>query len=89
MYGTKVSLYECVLPSSHANIFTFDRYRRKVSLYNERVEDLNMVTQQRDDIKKQYDEWRKKRYGSLLFLYTSIPANLYVCVAVPKAVNSK
>lgn len=38
-----------------------DRYRKKVSLYNERVEELNMVTQERDDTKKQYDEWRKKR----------------------------
>lgn len=33
-----------------------------MSLYNERVEDLNSVTQERDDIKKQYDEWRKKRF---------------------------
>lgn len=37
------------------------RYRKKVSLYNDRVEELNTVTQERDDIKKQYDEWRKKR----------------------------
>lgn len=39
------------------------RYRKKVALYNERVEELNAVTQERDDIKKQYDEWRKKRYA--------------------------
>ncbi|KAL6563226.1 Structural maintenance of chromosomes protein 4 [Orobanche hederae] len=38
-----------------------EQYRKKVSLYNERVTDLNVVTQQRDDMKKQYDEWRKKR----------------------------
>lgn len=30
-------------------------------MYNERVEDLNSVTQQRDEIRKQYDEWRKRR----------------------------
>lgn len=36
-------------------------------LYNERVTDLNLVTQQRDDIKRQYDEWRKRRLKSLLF----------------------
>lgn len=41
------------------------RYRKKVELYNERVEDLNMVTQQRDDIKKQYDDWRKRRHAYL------------------------
>lgn len=51
------------------NIFAFNRYRRKVSLYNERVEDLNFVTQQRDDIKKQYDEWRKKRHVLLFNIW--------------------
>lgn len=45
------------------------RYRSKVSVYNERVEDLNLVTQQRDDIKKQYDDWRKKRYGLFVHIY--------------------
>jgi structural maintenance of chromosome 4 len=43
------------------------RYRKKVSLYNERVEELNAVTQERDDIKKQYDELRKKRCACYLF----------------------
>lgn len=33
-----------------------------MSVYNERVGDLNLVTQQRDDLKKQYDEWRKRRW---------------------------
>ena len=42
-----------------------NRYRTKVSLYNERVEELNKVTQQRDDIKRMYDEWRKKRHAYL------------------------
>jgi structural maintenance of chromosome 4 len=47
-----------------------NRYRRKVSLYNERVGELNNVTQQRDNIKKQYDEWRKKRHAyPSLFLF--------------------
>ena len=45
-----------------------NRYRTKVSLYNERVEELNKVTQQRDDIKRQYDEWRKKRHAYLSLL---------------------
>lgn len=27
-----------------------------------------MVTQQRDDIKRQYDEWRKKRHDTFLFI---------------------
>lgn len=37
------------------------RYWKKVTLYNERVKELNSVTQERDDVKKQYDEWRKRR----------------------------
>lgn len=40
---------------------TVTRYRSKASVYNERVQELNSVTQERDDIKKQYDEWRKRR----------------------------
>uniref|UniRef100_A0A9I9EJ05 RecF/RecN/SMC N-terminal domain-containing protein n=1 Tax=Cucumis melo TaxID=3656 RepID=A0A9I9EJ05_CUCME len=40
---------------------SLDRYRRKVEVYDERVEDLNTVTQQRDAMKKQYDELKKKR----------------------------
>lgn len=44
-----------------ANIVPILRYRKKVGLYNERVADLNLVTQQRDEIKKQYDEWKKRR----------------------------
>lgn len=30
--------------------------------YNERVQDLNNITQERDDIKRQYDELRKRRH---------------------------
>ena len=45
------------------------RYRKKVALYNERVEELNAVTQERDDIKKQYDELRKKRCTCYFLLY--------------------
>lgn len=46
------------------------RYRKKVALYNERVEELNAVTQERDDIKKQYDELRKKRCACYFFCIT-------------------
>lgn len=42
-------------------LYYYYRYRRKASLYTERVEELNTVTQQRDDLKKQYDELRKRR----------------------------
>lgn len=42
-------------------------------MYNERVEDLTTVTQQRDDVKKQYDEWRKKRHGLPFILFVPLP----------------
>lgn len=61
----------------------FVRYRGKVLLYNERVEELNRVTTQRDDVKKQHDEWRKKRHDSLLiFNGLYIPTS-----AVPHKLN--
>lgn len=37
------------------------RYRKKAFVYNERVEELNAATQERDDLKKHYDALRKKR----------------------------
>ncbi|PON67311.1 Structural maintenance of chromosomes protein [Trema orientale] len=52
-----VTLLEAQLKEMNPNLDSIAEYRRKVSLYNERVEDLNSVTQQRDDIKKQLDEF--------------------------------
>ncbi|KAL3654659.1 hypothetical protein CASFOL_001394 [Castilleja foliolosa] len=51
-------------------------YRRKVSLYDERVGDLNLVTQERDDIKKQYDEWRKRRLDEFMAGFNTISLKL-------------
>ncbi|XP_065857259.1 structural maintenance of chromosomes protein 4-like isoform X5 [Euphorbia lathyris] len=56
-----VTLIEAQLKEMNPNLDSIAEYRKKVSLYNERVEELNMVTQQHDDIKRQHDEWRKKR----------------------------
>lgn len=43
-----------------------------MSLYNERVEELTTITQNRDDVKKQYDDWRKKRQGFPFILYVQL-----------------
>lgn len=44
-----------------------------MELYNGRVNELNIVTQERDDTRKQYDELRKRRYlfhtSSFLCIY--------------------
>lgn len=63
-----LSIYEIGTPKCFSSIsilsyVEYVRYRCKASLYNQRVEDLNQVTQERDEIRKQYDEWRKRRYG--------------------------
>lgn len=39
-----------------------------MELYNGRVDELNSVTQERDDIRKQHDELRKRRYSTLLII---------------------
>lgn len=41
------------------------RYRQKALLYNERVEELNAATQERDDLKRHHDGLRKKRLVEL------------------------
>ncbi|KAM2064499.1 hypothetical protein ACFX16_027883 [Malus domestica] len=71
-----VALLEAQLKEMNPNLDSIAEYRRKVSLYNERVEDLNTVTQQRDDIKRQYDEWRKKRLDEFIAGFNAISLKL-------------
>ncbi|GLU22194.1 hypothetical protein SLE2022_382860 [Rubroshorea leprosula] len=71
-----VAVLEAQLKEMNPNLDSISEYRRKVSLYNERVEDLNMVTQQRDDIKRQYDEWRKKRLDEFMAGFNAISLKL-------------
>ncbi|PRQ27015.1 putative structural maintenance of chromosomes protein [Rosa chinensis] len=71
-----VALLEAQLKEMNPNLDSVAEYRRKVSLYNERVEDLNRVTQQRDDIKRQYNEWRKKRLDEFMAGFNAISLKL-------------
>lgn len=43
-----------------------------MELYNGRVDELNSVTQERDDTRKQYDELRKRRYSKPLVFFVYI-----------------
>ncbi|KAL3622702.1 Structural maintenance of chromosomes protein 4 [Castilleja foliolosa] len=72
----KVALLEAQLKDMNPNLDSIAEYRRKVSLYNERVGDLNLVTQERDDIKKQYDEWRKRRLDEFMAGFNTISLKL-------------
>ncbi|XP_057957164.1 structural maintenance of chromosomes protein 4 isoform X2 [Malania oleifera] len=71
-----VTLLEAQLKDMNPNLDSISEYRRKVSLYSERVEELNNVTQQRDDVKKQYDEWRKKRLDEFMAGFNTISLKL-------------
>ncbi|KAL3846018.1 hypothetical protein ACJIZ3_003421 [Penstemon smallii] len=71
-----VALLEAQLKDMNPNLDSISEYRKKVSLYNERVEDLNSVTQERDDIKKQYDEWRKRRLDEFMAGFNTISLKL-------------
>ncbi|XP_057769491.1 structural maintenance of chromosomes protein 4-like [Salvia miltiorrhiza] len=72
----KMALLEAQLKDMNPNLDSISEYRKKVSLYNERVADLNLVTQQRDDIKKQYDEWRKRRLDEFMAGFNTISLKL-------------
>ncbi|KAL9427326.1 hypothetical protein AB3S75_029505 [Citrus x aurantiifolia] len=71
-----VALLEAQLKELNPNLDSITEYRRKVAAYNERVEDLTTVTQQRDDVKKQYDEWRKKRLDEFMAGFNAISLKL-------------
>ncbi|GAB4831648.1 Structural maintenance of chromosomes protein 4 [Ancistrocladus abbreviatus] len=71
-----VGLLEAQLKEMNPNLDSIAEYRRKVSLYNGRVEELNVVTQERDEIKRQYDEWRKKRLDEFMAGFSVISLKL-------------
>ncbi|XP_051140467.1 structural maintenance of chromosomes protein 4 [Andrographis paniculata] len=71
-----VTLLEAQLKDMNPNLDSISEYRNKVSVYNERVGDLNSVTQQRDDLKKQYDEWRKRRLDEFMAGFNTISLKL-------------
>ncbi|MCD7462682.1 Structural maintenance of chromosomes protein 4 [Datura stramonium] len=51
-----VAILEAQLKEMNPNLDSISEYRNKVSVHNERFQELNSVNQERDDIKKQYDE---------------------------------
>ncbi|CDP02233.1 unnamed protein product [Coffea canephora] len=71
-----VALLEAQLKEMNPNLDSISEYRHKTSLYNQRVEDLNQVTQQRDDKRKQYDEWRKRRLDEFMAGFNIISLKL-------------
>lgn len=71
-----VALLEAQLKDMNPNLDSIAEFRRKASVYNERVEELNTVTQERDDLKKQYDELRKKRLDEFMAGFNMISLKL-------------
>ncbi|GJV60995.1 hypothetical protein Tco_1467095 [Tanacetum coccineum] len=51
-------------------------YREKLSKYNERVEELTLVTRECDKTKKHYDGWRKKRLEEFMAGFNIISLKL-------------
>ncbi|KAL4010601.1 hypothetical protein IC575_030103 [Cucumis melo] len=71
-----VMLLDAQLKEMNPNLDSITEYRRKVEVYDERVEDLNTVTQQRDAMKKQYDELKKKRLDEFMSGFNTISLKL-------------
>ncbi|KAH7861220.1 hypothetical protein Vadar_023285 [Vaccinium darrowii] len=71
-----VALLEAQLKEMNPNLESISEYQRKVTVYNERVVELNLATQQRDETKKQYDDWRKKRLDEFMAGFNTISLKL-------------
>nr|POF24307.1 structural maintenance of chromosomes protein 4 [Quercus suber] len=100
-----VALLEAQLKEMNPNLDSISEYWTKVSLYNERVEELNKVTQQRDDVKRQLDELMagfnaislklKEMYQTVSFLALVFalhhykPTSLYVMDEIDAALDFK
>jgi len=72
----KVALFEAQLKESKPSLDAIQEYRNKAALYNERVQELNTVTQERDDLKRQHDELRKKRLDEFMAGFNTISLKL-------------
>ncbi|KAI4352571.1 hypothetical protein L6164_006809 [Bauhinia variegata] len=71
-----VTMLEAQLKDMNPNLDCISEYRKKVSLYNERVEELDTVTQECEDVKQQYDEWKKKRLDEFMEGFNTISFKL-------------
>ncbi|KAH7671753.1 Structural maintenance of chromosomes protein [Dioscorea alata] len=71
-----VALLEAQLKDMNPNLDAIAEYQKKSHSYTERVEELNVITQERDDLKRQYDGWRKKRLDEFMAGFNVISLKL-------------
>eukprot|EP00250_Pteridium_aquilinum_P018347 c24044_g1_i1 orf=299-4012(-) len=72
----RVALIEAQLRELKPNLDAIAEYRHKAAVYSERVNELNEVTQERDDLKKTYDDLRKKRLDEFMAGFNAISLKL-------------
>ncbi|KAJ1263499.1 hypothetical protein BS78_09G189500 [Paspalum vaginatum] len=71
-----VALLEAQLKDLNPNLDSIAEYRTKAHLYGERVDELNAITQERDDLKKLYDGLRKRRLDEFMAGFNIISLKL-------------
>ncbi|KMZ71392.1 Structural maintenance of chromosomes protein [Zostera marina] len=71
-----VALFEAQMKEMRPNLDSISEYRKKTSLYNERVEELNSATQERDNLKNQYDDLKKRRLDEFMSGFNIISLKL-------------
>uniref|UniRef100_A0A0E0A158 Structural maintenance of chromosomes protein n=1 Tax=Oryza glumipatula TaxID=40148 RepID=A0A0E0A158_9ORYZ len=71
-----VALLEAQLKDLSPNLDSIAEYRTKARVYGERVDELNATTQERDDLKKQYDALRKRRLDEFMAGFNIISLKL-------------
>ncbi|KAK8957181.1 Structural maintenance of chromosomes protein 4 [Platanthera zijinensis] len=71
-----VTLLEAQLKDMNPNLDSISEYRKKLVIYNERVEELNAATQERDNLKRQYDGLRKQRLDEFMTGFNIISLKL-------------
>ncbi|CAM6094960.1 unnamed protein product [Calypogeia fissa] len=72
----KVELLTNQLKELSPTLDAIAEYRAKAAQYDERVRELNLVTEERDDAKRQYDELRKRRLDDFMAGFNSISLKL-------------
>ncbi|XP_021916758.1 structural maintenance of chromosomes protein 4 isoform X2 [Zootermopsis nevadensis] len=72
----KVSLLEDRLRSSQPNMAAIKEYKQKENLYLQRVSELELSTERRNEMRRNYDMVRKNRFSEFMHGFSAITSKL-------------
>ncbi|KAL1919784.1 uncharacterized protein VTP21DRAFT_1715 [Calcarisporiella thermophila] len=72
----EIAMLEAKIQNAKPNLSVLEEYRRREEEYQQRAQDLEAITMQRDSAKRIYDEYRKRRLDEFMQGFTIISQKL-------------